>query len=738
MSYHRMMWVWWVAGVLLGAGLCAAADGQRMVTTTSASRAASAPTVVITEREDALAAWRQWFAEHRDSVQIMPLPEWQPPKRAFSPEDEVAIHDPVTGETRVIRFSDYGLLPRDQVEGIATPPGGGRSREGSSLDSFGEPTMISDPSVYPWRVNCKLRISAYGHLYGGSGVLIDSKHVLTAGHCVFNRDSDTWVDQIEAVPGMDSTDWPYGSALSVSMMAWTGWTVYDDWNHDMGVVELDRPVGALTQWHGFAYSADDNFYLTNTFHNAGYPGLAPYNGIHMWYWYGTYDSTSPYIVYIYNTIPLGGMSGSGAYHISSGVRYVYTILSHGWSWYEGFIRVTDQKYTDIANYIASHRPATLDLVAMDCNVTPETVQAGMPLSSLDFLIHNYSDASWSGTANMDAYLSTNDIISTGDVFLGTTNVTNAWGPLSILRVNWSDPPATSPNTAADDYWIGVTIDHSDYNNGNNATSGDDAAPIHITACPTIGQASLVSPAPGSSICSGTSAQYCWHRLNNATTYRVQWDDNAGFSSPIEVTTSDTCVFRTLTGSGTWYWWVRGERPCRNGSWSSVRSVSLIPIPAVPTLLYPASGTQQFSGESLMYCWRSVSGATGYAIQWSQDINFNYAYQQNPSDTCITRVLTDVGTWYWRVAATTGNCFSSWTTTRTVIVVPFEPPDVVLWMQGSILRLAWSYVSGARTYEVQYADTPGGPFDSLTTTSDTSLVMSQAPLKRFFQVIAQHP
>jgi V8-like Glu-specific endopeptidase len=166
----------------------------------------------------------------------------------------------------------------------AQAPGGLEHRNFSSL------SWVSDPENYPWSVAVKLFMSfrdTTGMLRGYvcSGTLIDPKHVVTAGHCVYAHDDSTngwvfnnWAESMTVVPGYENGAQPFGSASAVQFHSWTGWTNDEDWDHDIGIVDLDRPVGALTGWHGYGWSDDCGFFTDQDFRHAGYPAASPYDG----------------------------------------------------------------------------------------------------------------------------------------------------------------------------------------------------------------------------------------------------------------------------------------------------------------------------------------------------------------------------------------------------------------------------------------------------------------------------
>src|SRR5262249_45009929 len=66
---------------------------------------------------------------------------------------------------------------------------------------------------FPWSTQCKLFIHfPYGGVYVGSGTLIASKYVITAGFNVYSPSLGGWAESIEVIPGLDGFYKPFGSA----------------------------------------------------------------------------------------------------------------------------------------------------------------------------------------------------------------------------------------------------------------------------------------------------------------------------------------------------------------------------------------------------------------------------------------------------------------------------------------------------------------------------------------------
>jgi hypothetical protein len=89
------------------------------------------------------------------------------------------------------------------------------------------------------------------------------------------------------------------------------------------------------------------------------------------------------------------------------------------------------------------------------------------------------------------------------------------------------------------------------------------------------QVALANPASGYEAAYDEEVNYCWHPVEGATLYRIQWDDSVSFSAPEEATTlTDTCFAHTIVPSRTWFWRVRAES-FRAGPWSEPDSVIVV-------------------------------------------------------------------------------------------------------------------------------------------------------------------
>ncbi|MCP4634637.1 MAG: T9SS type A sorting domain-containing protein [candidate division Zixibacteria bacterium] len=308
--------------------------------------------------------------------------------------------------------------------------------------------------------------------------MIDPMHVLTAGHCVYRPSVGFIPDSVIVAPAFDATtSGEFGDARAVQYHFWGGWYYDADWDHDMGIIDLDRPIGGLCGWNGYGYNNSSSFFTGSTFYNPGYPGEYPYTGNYMFTWHGNFDNVYTYQLRV-NREAFGGQSGSGAYHTSGGNRTVYCELSNGTSTYHNHVRITQDKYYDINSIISADKPTSVDLIPLAVDIEPSFTYAGYPLDSMSFYVHNYSTVYYNDMVYADIYLSQDSIITTSDVLLQTSSFYAFIDSDSTVKFN-VNPPPTLPIIEGDNYFIGVILDIADANPSNNSSNIQDAAYIYV-------------------------------------------------------------------------------------------------------------------------------------------------------------------------------------------------------------------------------------------------------------------
>ena len=429
-----------------------------------------------------------------DPNDYSPLPpqNFSPAENNTDNETVVAKYDLVAGAEQLIELD---LPASEEGSGQSLPglPEGLfdsllESEVGSSL--MGEFTTITDPSVFPWSRNVKLFFSNDNGNFVCSGALIHPRYILTAGHCVFDFTNGAgFANSMTVIPGFSNGNEPFGAANATNFLTFTGWTQNGNRDFDIAIVELDRPLGAIVGWFGYGWNSSNSFYSGRTMNNPGYPAASPFNGQELQFRFGTYDSiqTERFEFGVTNPGQLpngtGGHSGSGSYYIENDSRFIHAVHSYKqigspiW----GHVRMTEGKFDVFQNEIASTTPTSPDLMMLDVEATPDTVDAGDDFTNVSYTIFNNSSASFSGTVSVDLYLSTNTIISTGDTYLGTRTWTGSLTPNGRITLNsTSSPPGIPTGIAAGDYFVGGIITNSDSDTGNNFTLADDTSMVTVT------------------------------------------------------------------------------------------------------------------------------------------------------------------------------------------------------------------------------------------------------------------
>jgi hypothetical protein len=154
-------------------------------------------------------------------------------------------------------------------------------------------------------------------------------------------------------------------------------------------------------------------------------------------------------------------------------------------------------------------------------------------------------------------------------------------------------------------------------------------------------------------------------------YELQVADNAGFNSPIVITTTDSSLGEskattpTLNDNTKYYWRVRAVNTVVGvdnfSGWSKVRTFRAAML--APTLVSPLNGDPVGSLKPALN-WNLVSGATKYTVQLSTSPSFGTTLVDTTSLASTftpSPNLPKNKTIYWRIRALGLNGPSNWST-----------------------------------------------------------------------------
>ncbi len=517
-----------------------------------------------------------------DQIPPMPMPEYVD-LDGLPGDDSVMFYDATTGQTTVLPMSPRSGQETGELPGYEGLLWDGVSSEAQGVENFGFMSLAGSLDSYPRSPNCKL-VMKFTDTTGAlryfvcSGSMNDAGVVLTAAHCVYARTADgpdifDWADAIWVYPAWDGsgdTSDPvntqrienFGWCTMSGVIAGSDWVNNGNFDRDCAAIRVDdRNIGMLTGWFGWSWGGCDT---DSTHYNFSYPSedcsATLHNGQDMYYWDGTFDSCPGNQLHLDTNSGClgavwGGMSGSGAYHISSDTRYVHAVCStSNRSDSANYCKLWEQFTTDMESLKTGARGASFDLEALRFRVNDTSIQAGTSFSDgTVYLINATNNNPAAQNITLRVYLSTNADISTGDTLLATWIYNLNFGTMHSYLA--SIPATTIPvGTAPGTYYLGIVIDSgTDGNSGNNDTDGWDCIPISVTlglpAAP-----SGPSPADNATGIS-TVADLDWTAAARATSYDVYFGtDSTPDAGEFQGNTAGSSWALPNLASNTHYYW----------------------------------------------------------------------------------------------------------------------------------------------------------------------------------------
>ena len=426
------------------------------------------------------------------------LPELTPSKTVPGLTNQLVVYDFTTGEEHTYPLPMESRLEAQQSQAYHPVSVGEKSDVSRGV---GVQTQAGSPAG--WSHMPVIKVSSTfpsGKSSTCSGILVDSKHVLTAAHCVYTYrpsrcsppNTSCWADSITVISASDSEGRTFTSTQAgAGLMTWTAWTLSANYNYDIAGIELAYPIGGATGWLAFGYDNSYRYFTSNTFTSLGFPTESPFDGDSLFTWDGAITGVFSDQLKT-DEYSFSGQSGSGIFDHNG---TVFGILSHGTgdsstsSPFTAFTRMTSGKFAAFSNWMAQNTPALFDLAIFGVSVTPTTFDRGDPLATLAYYLFNVSAMGQDSTTySVDFYLSSDETVTPDDIHLQTH--TGAWSfePRTGYQISETDSLPVIPDdlcvtgTTGAWYTLGAILNDIDMDPNNNRTDEYQSAKIWINAC----------------------------------------------------------------------------------------------------------------------------------------------------------------------------------------------------------------------------------------------------------------
>ena len=258
-----------------------------------------------------------------------------------------------TTYTLVDTLNNQVLIDTDKIVKVAYIPEGdpyttvpwGSSIEGrKSMGFYPQPNSIIPPedererildtTISPYRKVAHLEMNFGEHgVDTCTGWFIGPLTVITAGHCLFDREYMSWSEQVKVIPARDETDEPLGFEMVIAnannVFSTKGWVDYGYADYDLGAIILpDSTLGNLSGWFNFGYFSNNYLSLLENLTLTGYPHDKDPE-YSMWTSIGNLTHIDNQMV-LYDMDTYHGQSGSPIYFASDSTFTTIAIHAYGY------------------------------------------------------------------------------------------------------------------------------------------------------------------------------------------------------------------------------------------------------------------------------------------------------------------------------------------------------------------------------------------------------------------------
>jgi V8-like Glu-specific endopeptidase/fibronectin type 3 domain-containing protein len=455
----------------------------------------------------------------------------------------------------------------------------GRPRKG---DVFGtdDRQRVTSTTLFPYRTICYTTTT----LGRGSGALITPYVVLTAGHMIYDLETDQWATAGAVAPGQRQDRaggpvirFPDGVREAVSLVTNEEYPGFANWNQlkydwDFGAIFIARPFTGISTFIPVVFNVSPSRVYTT-----GYPREVhgENNSLGMWQSFGLIGG-SAFGCFWYTFDQSGGNSGGPLYFVSSGGERIAGIATFGSSLYNGATRLQsdEQPYIQAWMRWTPPTPAT-NVQASDGTYTDRITVTWAPSDAPGIIGYRVFRARTYNTAAAEEI---------------------AWGVTSPYNDRTAQPGPFYY------YWV------RSYNNlGDSAFGLPDRGWVRTTPPPTPTNVDASD---------GTYPEYVyirWDPTPRAGYYKIYRNTTNNSATAREIVTLSDNFFADV-GVPTLvrhYYWVKAFNTAGVSGFSVSNSgYRRPPRPARPTGVAASDGTYT---DKVRVTWNPVSGASGYIV-----------------------------------------------------------------------------------------------------------------------------